>query len=333
MSKPLISIIVPVYNTRTMIPNMIASLLEQSYENIEIILVDDGSTDGSGILCDEYASIHDNVHVYHKENGGQSSARNLGIKKSKGVLIGFVDSDDYVGNQMYAYLYELLLEYNADVASIKIQPTYSISCIAQQPKEKIVVKDGIDILRYYMEVTTKSDGYSVCRCLFKRSIVCDHEFREGFRYEDIDYKFVALSKANRFVDSNQIFYFYLQTENSTSFAPLKKRDEELSVASEVLYKLCVQTGDDLLIRYAEIKKARTPLSLLMRAAYVGFDLKDYPLETQGQLIKQLTIELRKGMGILLSSPIPITRKLSALLLSVSFNCMSLPIKIYKKLRK
>ena len=105
---PLISIIVPVYNKKEYIKSCIDSLLKQTYKNIEIILVNDGSTDGSNIICDEYSGYCNIVQIYHKNNAGVSSARNFGIVKAKGEYICFIDADDIVANNYVERLYEEL---------------------------------------------------------------------------------------------------------------------------------------------------------------------------------------------------------------------------------
>ena len=117
-AKPLISVIVPVYNTKAYLSRCVESIRAQSYRNLEILLVDDGSTDGSGEVCDEYVSKDDRIVVYHKENGGSSSARNLGLAKANGEFIGFVDSDDYIEPDMYALLREGIRKYDASVAQV-----------------------------------------------------------------------------------------------------------------------------------------------------------------------------------------------------------------------
>ena len=106
MNTPLISIIVPVYNIKEYLPRCVSSLQAQTYPNIEILLLDDGSTDGTGALCDSFLEKDRRIRVFHKKNGGSSSARNLGLTKASGEYIGFVDSDDYVEPDMYRHLYE-----------------------------------------------------------------------------------------------------------------------------------------------------------------------------------------------------------------------------------
>ncbi len=119
MNDFLISVIVPVYNIESeYLERCIKSICEQTYRNLDIILVDDGSTDGSGAICDKFSTEDSRVRVFHKENGGSSSARNLGIKEAKGEYIGFIDSDDYIEPDMYELLADAIVKYNAPMAQI-----------------------------------------------------------------------------------------------------------------------------------------------------------------------------------------------------------------------
>ena len=104
-----ISIIVPVYNVEKYLEKCIDSILNQSYQNLEIILIDDGSTDNSGSICDEYKKKDQRVQVIHQKNQGQSSARNAGLNIAKGSYIGFVDSDDWIEQNMYEKLYKNII--------------------------------------------------------------------------------------------------------------------------------------------------------------------------------------------------------------------------------
>ena len=332
MAYPLLSVIVPVYNVENVLNHCIDSILNQTYPNIEIILVDDGSKDESGCICDDYARRYSNIKVFHEANGGASSARNKGLTHATGEYIGFVDSDDYISSGMYQYLYELIKQYGADVSSIDIVSVYEYGLNMAQPEEKIVVKSGADILRYYMERTTKQDGYSVCRCLFKKNLLEGYSFREGCGYEDIDYKFMALSYAKKFVDSNQVYYYYIQTQDSASFAPFKPKDFDLVLASEILFELCSNTGDDELIYYAKVRQLRTPFSLLVRIAYMGFAHGYYTKQEEKSIIKTFTKQLRKGMPILFGAPIPVTRKIAAVILCLNFELLHIPLTIYRKIR-
>lgn len=118
---PKVSIIIPVYNVERYLHRCIDSVLNQTLQDIEIILIDDGSTDSSPDICDGYGSKYQNIRVFHKENGGASSARNLGIEKATGEYIGFVDSDDYISPDMYEKLYTALKDFDCEIAMCNYQ--------------------------------------------------------------------------------------------------------------------------------------------------------------------------------------------------------------------
>lgn len=118
--NPIISIIVPVYNVEPYLESCIDSILAQSFSDIEVILVNDGSEDRSGVICDQYLSRDDRVRVIHKPYGGVSSARNVGLQSAKGQFIGFVDGDDRIEKDMYKTLYELCMETNSDISICKL---------------------------------------------------------------------------------------------------------------------------------------------------------------------------------------------------------------------
>lgn len=330
--KPLISVVVPVYNVENLLHYAVDSLLKQDYGNIEIILVNDGSSDKSGAVCDAYAEKYENISVYHKENGGQSSARNLGLKYCKGTYIGFIDSDDWISEDMYSYLHSLLVIHDADVSSVAIQPVEKHDAVAPAFEEKIIVKEGSAVLQYYMEKTTKSDGYSVCRCLFKRELLEGISFREGKFYEDIDYKFLALRNTRKYVESNLVKYFYLQTQVSTSFAGFKRKEYQLVDASDILCELANETKDEQIIYYAKVRKARTAFSLLARIAYMGFSDESIGKDEQKMIIQEFTRELRSNYGFLMKSPIPVSRKIMLTMLCVHYKCLAIPAQCYRKLK-
>ena len=116
MTQPLISVIVPCYNVEEYLPRCVESVLNQTYRNLEILLVDDGSPDRCGEICDEYAAVDSRVKVIHKENGGLSDARNVALNVMKGEYVTFVDSDDYVAADYVEYLYKLMEEYGVKLS-------------------------------------------------------------------------------------------------------------------------------------------------------------------------------------------------------------------------
>ena len=126
-----VSVIVPVYKVENYLKKCVNSLINQTLKDIEIILVDDGSPDSCGKICDEYAKNDSRVKVIHKQNEGLSEARNVGIMAAKSPYIGFVDSDDYVAEDMYEMLYENLIKTNADVSVCGLYDCYSNKKIPQ----------------------------------------------------------------------------------------------------------------------------------------------------------------------------------------------------------
>ena len=124
---PKISIIIPIYNLEKYLDKCIKSILNQTFKDFELILVNDGSTDKSGVICDNYKKVDDRIVVIHKENGGTSSARNIGIDIARGKYIGFVDGDDYIHENMYYELYENLIKNNSDISICKFVRVYDNS--------------------------------------------------------------------------------------------------------------------------------------------------------------------------------------------------------------
>ncbi len=181
---PLISIIVPVYNIFEYLPRCVHSITAQTYENLEILLVDDGSTDGTDKLCDELAKEDSRIKVFHKENGGSSSARNLGIAKAHGEYLGFVDSDDFVEPDMYERLYAEIVKYNAKMAQIGRdeidEQGNKLPNICEPPAEdEFVGKE--DFLK---ELLMHRGDCSFCTKLIHRELFQDREFPVGKLNED-----------------------------------------------------------------------------------------------------------------------------------------------------
>ena len=125
MKKNLISVILPIYNVSDYLDRCMKSVINQTYKNIEIIMVDDGSTDDSALKCDEYKEKDDRIVVFHKENGGLSDARNYGIKRASGDYITCVDSDDFVDLDYIEYLYSLITKYNVKMSICQHRVLYS----------------------------------------------------------------------------------------------------------------------------------------------------------------------------------------------------------------
>ena len=180
----LISVIVPVYNIKEYLPRCVKSICAQTYSNLEILLVDDGSTDGTGQLCDELAVSDKRIRVLHKENGGSSSARNMGIENASGKYLGFVDSDDYIEPDMYEKLYQALQRYDVPIAQIgrdEIDAEGNILAnICEPPTEEICICSE----DFMQELLMHRGDCSFCTKLIKKDLFAKEKFPIGVLNED-----------------------------------------------------------------------------------------------------------------------------------------------------
>lgn len=327
MEYPLISVIVPVYNVEKYLRRCIDSLLAQTYPNVEILLINDGSPDGSWGICLDYANRHSNIKAFSKPNGGLSSARNFGLAHARGKYIGFIDSDDWIAPDMYEYLYSLISENKAEAAQVEYELAYEDKHKFTQRKERIEIIHGTDsILEHYMEKTTADGDYSVCICLFDSIAAKKYKFREGKTSEDMDYKFNVLSECTCFVSSNQAKYHYFQAGCSISSGILVPKNFELYDSAEILYQLCAYQKNKRTQFLGKVKKARTAFSLLSKAAFYG--ISD---EIDGKQIEILIKENRKNLPVLLKAPLPLSRKLASIAFAANFHFAKNLISCYKKI--
>lgn len=211
--KDLISIVVPIYKVEKYIRGCIESLINQTYKNLEIILVDDGGTDNCPLILDEYANKDSRIKVIHKKNGGVSSARNEGISIATGKYIGFVDGDDTVNLKMYEILHSLITRNNADIVFCNAVKVYlndndelEIPNVDLQEKEEKIISTS-EALK--MMIMDDSVGNFVCDKLFKMELFNDIRFPEGKVYEDAGTTYKIIPKANKIVYTNQKLYNYL----------------------------------------------------------------------------------------------------------------------------
>lgn len=213
----LVSIIVPVYNVAPYLHECIDSIVNQTYSNLEIILVDDGSTDESGQICDAYAAQDHRIHVIHQTNGGVSAARNAGIAVATGEYIGFVDSDDFLDINMYSLLVSHLEANELDI----------LECNAYRYKSKHNIKayknDGHIIIYNHDEALQIAmyDGFTAAwNKLYKRSVLGDIRFPTGRKFEDSATSYLIINNAQRVGHIDLCLYYYRLNPNSitqTSF--------------------------------------------------------------------------------------------------------------------
>lgn len=219
MNNVLISIIVPVYNARVYIERCVNSLLAQVYQNIEIILVDDGSTDGSGLICDELASKYSNIRVIHQANAGASLARKKGIEQAKGEYLMFADSDDYVSANYVSALYSALRKYGTDIALCPVQRIEVGSTPDFKTDTESVLLSQKELLRRFF----KYEFWGYPAACYKRDLFDNINFPTATVNEDyyVKAQMFAQEKGVAYVDTS--LYFYEQHMGSLSKLPLSVR--------------------------------------------------------------------------------------------------------------
>ena len=296
-----ISIVVPIYNQEKYLKRCLDSLICQTYTNLEIILVNDGSKDLSGQICDEYEKIDYRIIVIHKENGGLSSARNAGIEIASGDYIGFVDSDDWVCKDMYEILLNNCLQYDCPIASMKYFRTTKEVDIVQETSTNIVYENE-ELINYYLKsmFNAQSLEQPVWNKLYKKELFTDVRFPMNQIYEDMFTVFKILSKGKKMVVSNQIGYFYYQNFQSITNAKFSKKNLDL-------LKVCNQIVDEVkeydnkeIVHIANSIKENGILSLLIRIAESSDDNRLY--------LKLLLKELKQGKDTLQYPYIPKIQK-------------------------
>lgn len=307
----LISVVIPVYNVENYLERCVKSVIKQTYRNLEIILVNDGSTDGSLEVCKKLKKRYSQLIIIDKPNGGLSSARNAGIKVSNGEYIAFLDSDDWVTSDCYEYMLNLAVSNRADLSDVMIYQVKSEKDKIPEYDEKVKLYYNRDIIEHYMHrgmSEQKGAPYSACRKLYRRELFRDDtaNFVEGTVNEDICFNYRILRKCSKIAVSNQIKYFYFQREASITNGAMKKKDLELLMVSRELVKLAEESSDAKNIELAKMKEARSYFSLLARAAKDGID--ESSIENADALVKDLKTKLKKNLILLMKSPMPLTRK-------------------------
>lgn len=324
MENSKVCIIIPVYKVEKYLCRCINSVLSQTYKNLEVILVDDGSPDKCPAICDDYAAYESRIKVIHKKNGGLSSARNAALDSPiEGDYITFLDSDDWIERDTIEYCVNLINKYKADAVEFESEETRDYKEHSKQPKEKLVLCEGDQILEEYL----RREAYSVCMCLFKRQLFDGVRFREGKINEDIDCKFKVLQRCKRMVYTNQKKYFYFQAGDSISMGGLKRKDFDLYEAAEELIKLTQDSPNKTICFLGEVKKRRTAFSLLSKIAYYG--IADSSLNKK-ELVNKLTKEHRDNISVLLKSPMSFSRKGLAFLFALNYRVAEMAVRIIKR---
>ena len=243
MNQPKISVIVPVYKAEAYLETCVKSIREQTYQNLEIILIDDGSPDRCGQLCDQFAAEDPRIRVIHKENGGQSAARNMGLDIATGDYIGFVDADDWIEPTMYETLYQLLQQHGAQISACGARLIFEDGNTAylnnRYPADSSIrVFSTLEALENV--ISNKQLTNSLWDKLYKKQIFEGLRLTVGKIYEDMELIPKGLEKAQKVVYDPTPCYQYRQTATSTirgEFTPARFAEADVALAIAEDYKV------------------------------------------------------------------------------------------------
>lgn len=217
-NNPLVSVIVPVYNQRKFLDNCMESIRKQTYSNLEILLIDDGSNDGSEKICDRWGEKDNRIHVFHVKNGGLSYARNLGLANMNGELVCFVDSDDWIEESMIKQMVKVLVEFKVDLAFIQYDELLSYEETERKRNaqgSQVQLFTRRDIIKFILEEKRLTNH--VWRGIYKSILIKPNIFPEGKNYEDMYSMLEFVEPCKRFaIVSNTLYHHRLNRKAITS---------------------------------------------------------------------------------------------------------------------
>ncbi len=302
--KPLITVVVPVYKVEKYLRQCVDSVLAQTYKNLEIILVDDGSPDNCPGICDEYAEKDERVKVIHRENGGLSAARNSGIKIAEGKYISFIDSDDYVQPVYIEQLYCALVSFDAAVSECSY--SHKESELDSQLKSDFKLYSDKEALT---EILIERDLItSACGKLFVTEIFENIRFPEGQLYEDYAVMPMIFNKAKKisFVDSK--LYFYRVNDESITKSSFNEKHMQYFEVAERVNEYIEKKYPDLL-KHSLNRDTSMAVAFFRKICRSGYENK--------AVTDELIRRIKKGAAPFFKSRYPVFKKLAAIVISVS----------------
>lgn len=312
---PKVSVIVPVYKVEKYIDRCVESVIKQTFDDFELILVDDGSPDRCPQICDDYVNKDDRITVIHKENGGLSSARNAGIEAASAEYIFFLDSDDWIHHKTLEILYNLAKDNDAQIVSANYALVKGYEDIPDVKGYSTKVYEREDALEFYLKVgmSKRISEYPSWGKLYKRELFSGIRFPQGQLYEDVVTVFKLIKASERYVKVSMPLYYYFQCDASIVRSKFKTRDMDAVLVGEQLVEE-TRDMDAKLKKYSVQKKARGYFSVLCK---IGFYGADESVSNIDEITADLYTEFKKGYKILMFSPMPLSRKIIATMLRIN----------------
>ena len=322
MYNELISVVVPVYKVEKYLEKCVKSILKQTYTNLEIILVDDGSPDKCGQLCDELAKTDDRIIVFHKENGGLSDTRNFGVERANGEYIGFVDSDDYIHESMYEELYKAIKKSGTAIVECGLTRVYKNTLRPHyEGEDYFLVLSKQEYLKEYLE-NKRLYGSAWCKLIHK-DLAKKIKFSTGKIYEDAFYTLELLKTVDKYTLISGNYYYYYIRENSITTRPFCSKDMDYI---------------EIMNRIEEYTISNFPIfkeQLLVRLSFAYISIFNQLLEVDGYKTKKeykiLKDKLKDNyFKVLVNKKAPKNLKVAILLLSINERLYKFILSKYKK---
>ena len=305
-----ISIIVPVYNVEKYLEKCLESLVNQTLKNIEIILVNDGSTDSSKNICERYVEKDKRVILVNQVNKGQSAARNKGIEIARGNYIGFVDSDDYIELDMYEILYEKLIQEDADITICQVNMVNSEGQVLSNninKNKKGYIENGNDAIIRYL----KNGRWGLCDKLYKARFIKNIKFLEGKSCGEDHLGIISILKnTKKIVTIETYLYNYVMRENSTTTAGFSVKSFDIPHVWEEILKEAVSLKNAEFIELVEMRKICSYVDLVNE--YIKSGRKEFSEE-----VSKIRKKLRDNRKKILTNKLIFRRyKLGGVLIGV-----------------
>lgn len=314
--EPLITVVIPVYKVEKYLKRCVESVINQTYKNLEIILVDDGSPDSCGKICDEFAESDKRVKVIHKRNGGLSSARNMGIDISSGDYITFVDSDDWVDRDYVLYLYALLDEYECDMSMVSHSITDKYEPCLSTNDGKIKVISGNQFLMKLLKVGTQENVQYAWGKLYKNFKNTDLRFPDGLIDEDVPTTFKYTINCKNIVISERKMYFYYNNKESILRQKFTRNRFDLIEVWKIIVDFARINCNEEIYKYSLINLYRANMGVLCNLCTKEVDKDDL---SYINIKRDEALEVvKKHKWELLRFKMPISRKLMVILFNINF---------------
>lgn len=301
---PEISVIVPVYKVEKYLDRCIESIVNQTYPDLELILVDDGSPDNCPARCDAWAERDERIRVIHKKNGGASSARNAGLKNAKGNWIAFADSDDWLDKAALKTLYDLAKKYNVPMAIGGMRVAQKCTDTQATAKQDAVVLSRTDLMSRFFRLNGEPDTHSVCGAIIRRDILDDYSFIEGRMNEDVETCYYLARKCEAAVYTDAPLYNYFKNIEGVTNSGFSKKKLDLLDIWDIVQKQVEQFTPEY-SHACEMNCKRARFTLLTQMSLNGYDHHDpFMVETK----RKLKREVRRAFWELMKWKMPISRK-------------------------